>query len=235
MGCRASATLHTGCPNRKRRSLGNTRVAFSLLSALPVLPDAGTSSHVAQLRPRDGMAWRMVLVRSKQTTKRREGGEHGAETRPSAAEGEAEGAGDRGLIDFDQIDQGKVISPPPPPLSLSLSLPLPLHHRFNDDDDERPLLDLHITSITDTFLWISSSPTTLRQPDWPIISTTHSLARYRHHIPLYSTRPHRSHSLTPQQIALPKYILTSLQDETTIDIKNQTTTARPLDIVHYVS
>jgi hypothetical protein len=40
-----------------------------------------------------------------------------------------------GLIDFDQIDQGKVIS-----LPLSLSSLSLLSHRFNDDG-ERPLLD----------------------------------------------------------------------------------------------
>lgn len=177
----------------------------------------------------------MVLVRSKQTTKREwKGGEHGAETRPSAAEGEAEGAGTGEVRGFDRFrsmihsDQGKVISLCPLP-SLSLSSLIDSTTTANDLYSTR-----HHTSHT--FLWISNSPTTLRQPDWPIIPTTHSLARYRHHIPLYSTRLHRPHSLTPQPIALPNYILTLLlQDETAIDIKNQTTTARPLDIVHYVS
>jgi hypothetical protein len=151
-----------------------------------------------------------------------ERGLNGAETRPSAAEGEAQRAG-TGVNRFQSDRSRKSDLPPLCPLFLS--------HRFNDDDGERPLLDLHIKHHIHSF----EPPRTLRQPDWPIISTTHTLTRYRHHIPLFSTRSHRPHSLTSQQIALPNYILTPLQDETTIDIKNQTTTARPLDIVHYVS
>lgn len=132
-----------------------------------------------------------------------------------------------GLIDFDHIDQGKVISLP---LSLSSLSP------FFLIDSTTTANDLYSTLHHPPHIPLDLKlPTTLRQPDWPIIPTTRSLTRYRHHIPLFSTRPHRSHSLTPQQIALPNYILTPLQDETTIDIKNQTTTARPLDIVHYVS